>query len=478
LSAILNRYPKYKESGIAWLGEVPEHWACKKLRSVAKSSNTRGRQDLPLLSVVREKGVTKRNTLDREENHNYIPDDLSNYKVVREGQLAMNKMKAWQGSYGISKYDGIVSPAYFVFDINGVEKRFFSIAIRSKAYIPFFTQASDGIRVGQWDLSLDRMKEIPFTIPPPEEQLSIARFLDHKTALIDRYIRQKKRMIALLEEQKRVIIDEAVTGKIDVRTGKPYPKYKDSGVEWLGMVPEGWAITPLARLIIKIDQGWSPSASEGPLQSGQWAVCSLSAIKHGKFDPEAIKPIPSLLYDLSRIELHDNDFLLTRANTRNLVGDVCIVANVRPKSIISDLIYRFQLDKTAVFSGFLLFQMLSPYGRQQIEVDARGSSSTMPKISQGHIKRWQVILPGFHEQESISKYLKRTIGRIDNTIGHNTRQIVLTSEYRSRLISEVVTGKLDVRAAAADLLDFEATIDDAPDEALDEDEAELEEAEE
>lgn len=116
----LKRYPSTKDSGVSWLGEVPRHWEVRKLRSVLRSVTARNRPDLPLLSVVREKGVILRDVTNKDENHNYVPDDLSNYKVVRTGQFVMNKMKAWQGSYGVSPCDGIVSPAYFVFDIEGL----------------------------------------------------------------------------------------------------------------------------------------------------------------------------------------------------------------------------------------------------------------------------------------------------------------------------------------------------------------------
>src|SRR5215469_2216584 len=133
----LNPYRSYKDSGVPWLRAVPEHWEIKKLRQVLRSKAVRNRPDLPLLSVVRERGVILRDLSDQDENRNFIPGDLSNYKVVRAGQFAMNKMKAWQGSYGVSRYDGIVSPAYFVFDVGGVGRSYFHRAIRSKAYVPF-----------------------------------------------------------------------------------------------------------------------------------------------------------------------------------------------------------------------------------------------------------------------------------------------------------------------------------------------------
>jgi len=141
----LEPYPAMKDSGVPWLGEMPGHWAVCKLRNILKEVTQRNRPDLPLLSVVREKGIILRDIGDKDENRNFIPDDLTNYKVVRRGQFVMNKMKAWQGSYGISLYDGIVSPAYFIFDFDAdcIDESYFHSAIRSMAYIPFFTQASD-----------------------------------------------------------------------------------------------------------------------------------------------------------------------------------------------------------------------------------------------------------------------------------------------------------------------------------------------
>ena len=244
----LKPYPAYKDSGVEWLGEVPAHWQVRKLRNTIRSVAERNCPDLPLLSVVREKGVVVRDVSDKDENHNFIPDDLTNYKVVKRHQFAMNKMKAWQGSYGVSNFHGIVSPAYFVFDIEGVDSNYFHTAIRSKAYVPYFTRASDGVRIGQWDLSIARMREIPFLVPSVSEQAAIVRFLDHADRRIQRYIRAKQKLIALLEEQKQAIIHQAVTGQIDVRTGEPYPAYKPSGLEWLGQIPEHWQVQRSKRV--------------------------------------------------------------------------------------------------------------------------------------------------------------------------------------------------------------------------------------
>lgn len=210
-------YPKYKPSGVEWLGDIPEGWEVRRLRNILTPISLKNRSDLPLLSVVREKGIILRNSMTDEENHNFIPDDLSGYKVVEKGQFAMNKMKAWQGSYGISQYNGIVSPAYFVFDVNFQNSDFFHIAIRSKNYIKFFAQASDGIRIGQWDLSLQRMKEIPFIVPPLETQEIISNYIPNILQTIEKSINNNIKEILLVQEYKDRIIADVVTGKVDVR---------------------------------------------------------------------------------------------------------------------------------------------------------------------------------------------------------------------------------------------------------------------
>lgn len=214
-----------KYSGVKWLGDIPAHWNVTKLRQILHPVSEKNHPEFPLLSVVREQGVILRDVEDKEANHNFIPDDLSGYKVVRKGQFAMNKMKAWQGSYGVSGYTGIVSPAYFIFDIAFENLEYFHYAIRSKVYVNFFAQASDGIRVGQWDLQMDKMKEIPFIVPPADEQIAIVKHIKQALPQYDAAIEKLTEEVAVLEEYKNKIIADTVTGKIDVR-GIDIPEYE------------------------------------------------------------------------------------------------------------------------------------------------------------------------------------------------------------------------------------------------------------
>lgn len=213
----LNSSVPMKFSGVKWLGDKPAHWQAIKLRQILHPVSVKNHPELPLLSVVREQGVIVRDVTDKEANHNYIPDNLSGYKVVKKGQFAMNKMKAWQGSYGISDYTGIVSPAYFIFDVSFDNLEYFHYAIRSKVYVNFFAQASDGIRVGQWDLQMDKMKEIPFIIPPADEQVAIVDYIKRTLPQYDVAIEKLSTEVETLEEYKTKLITDVVTGKIDVR---------------------------------------------------------------------------------------------------------------------------------------------------------------------------------------------------------------------------------------------------------------------
>ena len=212
----INPKAKMKDSGISWIGKVPEHWECSTLRKHLRFVSDKGHPDEQLLSVTREQGVIIRNTESKEENHNVIPSDLSDYKLVKKGQFAINKMKSWQGSYAVSSYTGIVSPAYYVCDLDFENKEFFSIAIRSKAYVPFFTMYSKGIRVDQWDLSPIGLKTIPFFIPPKEEQDTIVSFLKKKIESVDTQISSIEKQIANLNEYKQSLISDVVTGKVKV----------------------------------------------------------------------------------------------------------------------------------------------------------------------------------------------------------------------------------------------------------------------
>lgn len=432
----LQRYLSYKDSGVEWIGEIPEHWGISKLGICLKPISIKNRADLPLLSVTREQGVILRDTENKEENHNFIPDDLSGYKLVIRGQFAMNKMKAWQGSFGISPYTGIVSPAYYIFELNGIEPDFFHKAIRSKTYIPFFIQASDGVRIGQWDLSKTRMKEIPFYVPLKQEQTAIASFLDEKTAQIDQAISQKEKMIELLKERRQIVINEAVTRGIN-----PDTSMKESGVEWIGEIPEHWEVKKL-KFIIKNKLKYG--ANESGISYDEELPRYVRITDFSDSGKLSEKNKLSLTWEKGRdYLLKDGDILFARSGgtvgktyqfKRSMSSEknyafagYLIKAEANEKTILSDYLY--------LYTNSNLFNKWK---------ESIFNKATIENIGADKYSELYFTLPPLEEQKRILEQYFVNGSKIDTAIELQQNYIGKLKEYKATLIDSVVTGKVRV----------------------------------
>ncbi len=460
----LPTYAKTRDSGVEWLGDVPAHWEVVTLRQLLRPVAEKNRADLPLLSVVREKGVVLRDTADRSANHNYIPDNLTNYKVVKRGQLAVNKMKAWQGSYGVSPRDGIVSPAYFVFqlrvrrnDQETPQNAFLHNAIRSSAYVPFFARESDGVRIGQWDLSAPRMKGIPFLLPPLAEQAAIVRFLDYVDRCSRRAVRQKEKLIALLEEQQQAIVQQAVTGQIDVQTCQPYPAYRESEVQWLTKVPAHWPELALGTASKSIQTG--PFGSQ--LHANEYVddgvpVINPSHLSEGRIAPDhSVAVTERKAAELSRHRLAPGDVVMAR---RGEVGRSALVRSPEAGWICGTGSLRLRPRKTACSPDYLLLVLNSSGARDALELASVGS--TMSNLNAEIVSRLRIFLPPLPEQNAIAEFCRKATDRHTAATDRTRRQIALLREFRTRLTADVVTGKLDVRDAAAAMPEGDPLADD------------------
>ena len=433
-------YPAYKPSGVPWIGDVPSHWEMRKLRNIIAAIGERNRPDLPLLSVVRERGVILRDITNLEENHNFVPDDLSNYKVVHSGQFAMNKMKAWQGSYGISQHDGIVSPAYFVFDLNGVSGHYFHAAIRSKAYVPFFAQASDGVRIGQWDLSQARMREIPFSLPPLDEQAAIARFLDHADEQIQHYIASKERLIALLEEQRQVLVHQAVT-----RGPDPNVRLKDSGVEWLGEVPEHWDLCRLKQASV-IQTGITIGQKYGEDELIERPYLRVANVQSGRLNLSRVTTVRVPTAEINRATLKKGDVLMTEGGDIDKLGRGCIWMGEIPDCLHQNHIFAVRPNRAVLKPAFLVALIESFHGRNYFQVTAK-QTTNLAATNRTTLGNFPFYLPSIAEQQTILDRVAERRDALDVAIACTRDQIDLMNEYRTRLIADVVTGQLDVREA-------------------------------
>ena len=205
-----------KDSGVPWIGEIPEQWGILKIKNIASVRSEQHHPDEEVLSVYRDYGVIIKSS--RDDNFNRTSENTDIYKLVCEGDLVINKMKTWQGSLGISKYRGIVSPAYYIFRIfsDNIHNLYLHFLLRSIIYLPVYMRISSGIRINQWDLDLDEFKNLEIITPQLSEQISIARYLDNKCAEIDSKIEKQESVIERLESYKKSIIYEFVTGKREI----------------------------------------------------------------------------------------------------------------------------------------------------------------------------------------------------------------------------------------------------------------------
>lgn len=209
----INPNVEMKDSGIEWIGEIPKHWKIFPIKYILKWKSEKNYPNEMVLSLYRDYGVIPKDS--RDDNHNVTSEDTASYKFVEVGDFVINKMKAWQGSMAVSDYQGIVSPAYHVcsFKTNELNKKYFHYLLRNQLYLPEFRRLSTGLRIGQWDLGFEDFKQLPYLFPPLEEQNQIVEYLDKKTSEIDTLITKKEALIAELEEYKKSLIYECVTGK-------------------------------------------------------------------------------------------------------------------------------------------------------------------------------------------------------------------------------------------------------------------------
>lgn len=421
----MEKYNEYKDTGIDWLPKLPSHWKLEQLRKYISLVSIKGHPEKQLLSVTREQGVIVRDTESKEENHNFIPEDLSGYKYVQKGQFVINKMKSWQGSYGVSEYEGIVSPAYFVCDLCFPNKKFFSLAIRSRNYVSFFAQYSKGIRVGQWDLSPIALKSIPFFEPPIAEQEKIVRFIESKTLNIDTYVAERERELQLLNELKESEIANIVTRGLN-----PDVKMKDSGIEWLGSIPEHWEVKRLASLFTgKVDSNSNfeyhhafkfnygtlvPKDEIGDIEEYRDTYIKYSIIKK---DDILINGL-NLNYDFvsQRVAIAPYDGIITSAY---------IV--VRPRKGTNSTYYNYLLktmDNKKLFHGM--------------------GTGIRLTLSFDELKKQLIPVPPKDEQESIVAYIEEKTNKVNSLIKELEAEIEYLKEYKQTLIADCVTGQIKV----------------------------------
>ena len=439
----LQSYPAYKDSGVEWLGDVPEHWEVRRTKTLLKQRTEKGFPDEPLLAATQTKGVVRK---EQYENRTVLAmKDLHLLKLVRVGDFVIS-LRSFQGGIEFAREQGIISPAYTVlFPAKPEDHGYLAHLFKSAPYVENLSLFVTGIRQGQ-NIDYAKLARSRLPLPPAREQIAIARFLNDADRRIRRYIRAKERLIELLDEERRATIHEAVTGRIDVRTGQPYPSYKDSGVEWLGEVPEHWEVKKL-KYITRFRNGIAFKPSD-------WRDAGVPIIRienlNGSdgFNYTDRSDLPEELL------IQPGDVLFAWSGNRG----TSFGSFQWERGFIGYLNQHiFKLTDYRIHRRYFFYVLRAV--TKDVEDNAHGIIGLV-HITKPTLGAISVPVAPNGEQEAIATWLDRQRVRIDQSIERAARQVRLAQEFRTRLIADVVTGKLDVREAAADLPETAPLADD------------------
>lgn len=417
-----------KDSGAPWLGYIPANWQVDKLKYHLVRNEPRNPGEKIVLSLYRELGVIPKDS--RDDNHNVTSEDTSNYKYVRPGDFVINKMKAWQGSVAVSDYEGIVSPAYFIYNFTDdvYYRRYFHYLMRS-CYKDEFMRLSGGIRVGQWDLPSSSLDNVAVLIPPKVEQRAIAEFLDRRCAEIDAIAADLQSQIDVLEQYRCSIITEAVTNGLN-----PDAEMKDSGYDWVGMMPSTWVMRKGKYMFVQRSlrgnsielQLLSPTQKFGVIpQSLYEELTGMSAVKLSeKADLSLLKTI------------HKGDFCISLRSFQGgfeyseYEGVVSPAYQVfYPTVEIADGYYRYLFKESGFIEKMNSYTMTLRDGKNIAFADFGNTYIPYPPVE---------------EQAAIADFLDAKVSEIDGIINQKKEQLEVLDSYKKSLIYEYVTGKKSV----------------------------------
>lgn len=430
-------YPRYKDSGIDWLGKVPEHWRVKKFKYLFKPSDERNGESIvgKMLSVSGYRGIVIKAYED--ENQKRTEENLRDYRVVRPGQLVVNTMWLNYAGLGVSRYEGHVSPAYRAYYISEEINGWFAHhLLRSSVYVSGYTKYLQGIRPNSLQIKTEEFHSFRVLLPPIEEQTAIANFLDNETAKIDTLIGKQEWLIALLQEKRHALISNAVTKGLNVATSM-----KDSGIKWLGEIPAHWEVKRLKH-IAQVRGGIAKGRDLSGQESVNLPYMRVANIQDGHIDLSDVATIEILKSEVERYLLRKGDMLMNEGGDNDKLGrgavwkgdiDPCVHQNhvfaVRPFKVESEWLALITRTHYAKFYFFL----------NSVQ------STNLASISSSNVKQLPIVFPPISERKKIYAHIESTITSIDNLLQKAERQIYLLQEHRSALISAAVTGKIDVR---------------------------------
>ncbi|WP_339010846.1 restriction endonuclease subunit S [Aeromonas popoffii] len=442
-------YPEYKDSGVEWLGYLPTDWRVIKLGFLATKIGS-GKTPSGGATVYVDEGITflrSQNVYDdglRLDDVVHITPDVDTemaHSRVKPMDILINITGASIGRtcivpLGIGSAN--VNQHVCIIRLNKGELiRFVSWAVKAQPTKAQIDNAQTG--AAREGLNFEQIASLLLSLPPETECEQISDFLDYETARIDRLIVQQQRLIELLKEKRQAVISHAVTKGMN-----PDAPMKDSGVEWLGQVPEHWHIRRLKHHIISMEQGWSPQCEARLAEMGEFGVMKVGCVNGGIFRAGEHKALPADLDPKAEYRLKKGQLLMSRANTRELVGSAAVVDADYDQLLLCDKLYRIKLssDVSPEFIALLLGTLAY---RGQIELSASGASDSMQNIGQSTVKELPIAFPPIDEVGGILKYVTTRLRTFDSLNNQLKQQYSLLQERRTALISAAVTGKIDLR---------------------------------
>ncbi|EMV04976.1 type I restriction endonuclease subunit S [Escherichia coli N40607] len=421
------KYDDYVDSGVEWLGRVPASWELTRLGTRFNERRSKVSDiDYPALSV------TKKGVLPQLDNAAKTKDG-DNRKLVKEGDFVINSRSDRKGSSGVSDRDGSVSLINIVLKPKGIHPKFSEHLLKSHAFIEEYYRVGRGIVADLWTTRYDEMRTITISVPSLEEQTRIANFLDKKTALIDEAISIKEKQINLLKEHKQIIIQQAVTQGLD-----PNVPMKDSGVDWIGDIPEHWEVVPLKRLAVL-----SPSVKVSNRKSKE-LVTFLAMEKvstDGFIDQDTLMPICDVSQGFT--VFNRGDVIVAKITPCFENGKSAWLNNLQTEFGYGSTEFHVLRCGQRIIGSFLYLIVSSPLFLNAGEAMMTGSAG-QKRVPSSFIQNFPTAIPGVAEQEKIVSKVKELFSQIDVVVASTVNQIEKLKEYKTTLINSAVTGKIKI----------------------------------
>ncbi|WP_336152964.1 restriction endonuclease subunit S [Acinetobacter ursingii] len=423
---MFEKYDAYKDSELPSFGSVPIHWEIVPLCSITTLKSITNVVNEELLSVYLDKGVIRFDDV-TEKRTNVTSLDLSKYQLVEEGDFVLNNQQAWRGSVGVSIYRGIVSPAYLVLKLSPkVDAKFANYFFRNSAMVSQYLINSKGVGTIQRNLYWQHLKRSDVVLPPREEQIEIAEFLNQKTSEIDQAIAIKEQQIALLNERKQIVIQKAVTQGLD-----PNVPMRDSGVEWIGEIPEHWEVIRSKFLFTQRKE----NSKKDDVQLS--ATQAYGVIPQEEYEKRTGKSVVKISLHLDkRKRVHLNDFVISMRSFQGGLERAWAEGCIRSSYVVLKPLKPIDPD----YYGYLF--------KTPMYIKALQNTSNFIRDGQdlnfGNFSQVDLFIVPLSEQKQIVEYIKRQLGDFEKHLELLYQQIEKLKEYKTILINDAVTGKIKV----------------------------------